>query len=72
MISTTLRCSIESLDQLGRILTEKPLAVHDAHVGVATAVQDVDRVSHQQRESICCQEAQVVIVEHREDLRKMS
>lgn len=71
-ISTTLRCNIESLDQLGRIFTEKPLAVHDTHVGVATAVQDVDRVSHQQSESICCQEAQVVISEQREELRKMS
>lgn len=68
---TTLRCFIESLHQLGRILTEKPLAVHDAHVGMATAVQDVARISHQQRESICCQQAQVVVIEQREELKKM-
>lgn len=67
---TTLRCLIESLHQLGRILTEKPLAVHDAHVGMATAVQDVNRISHQQRESICCQQAQVVVIEQREKLKK--
>lgn len=67
--STTLRCLIESLHQLGGILTEKSLAVHDAHVGMATAVQDVDRISHQERESICCQQAQVVISEQREELK---
>lgn len=69
-ILNTLRCSTETLDQLGRILTEKTLAVHDAHVSVATAVQDVNRVRHQQRESICCQQAQVVVIEQREELRE--
>lgn len=70
-ILNTLRCGTESLDQFGRILTEKTLAVHDAHVGMATAVQDVNRVSHQQRESICCQQAQVVVIEQGEELREM-
>lgn len=69
-ILNTLRRGTETLDQLGRILTEKPLAVHDAHVSVATAVQDVNRVRHQQRESICCQQAQVVVIEQREELRE--
>lgn len=69
--ATTLRGFIESLHQLGRILGEKALAVHDAHVGVATAVQDVGRVGHQQREAICCQQAQLVVIEQREELKKM-
>jgi hypothetical protein len=47
-----LDCGVEALDQFGRVLREEALAVHDAHVGVATAVQDVRRVAHQERESI--------------------
>lgn len=68
--TATSRCRVESLHQLGGVLTEKPLAVHDAHVGMATAVQDVDGIGHQQGESICCQQAQLVVVEQREELQK--
>lgn len=66
----TLRRLVESLHQLGRILTKKALAVHDAHLGMATAVQDVDGIGDQQRESVCRQQAQVIVTEQREELRK--
>lgn len=63
-----MRRCVEPLDQLGRVLAEKALAVHDADVGVATAVQDVVGVGHQQREPVRGEQTQVVVVEQREEL----
>lgn len=68
--SRTLRRSVEALDQFGRILAEEALPVHDADVGVATAVQDVGRVAHQQREAVGRHRTQIGVVEQREELQE--
>ena len=70
LLPRTLRRSIEALNQLCRVLTEEALAVHDADVGMATAVQDVGRVAHQHREAFCCHGTQISIVEQREELHQ--
>lgn len=66
--ASTLRRGVEALDQLGRILAEEALAVHDANVGVTVAVQDVGRLAHERRESICRHRTQVGVVEQGEEL----
>lgn len=68
MLPSTLRCCVEALHQFGRVLAEEALAVHDADVGMAAAVQDVRRVAHQQGESVSGHRPQLSVIEQREEL----
>lgn len=60
---------VEALHQLGDIVSEKALAEHDAHVGVAALVQHVWGLGHEQGEAIGCSRAQLHVAQQVHQLR---
>lgn len=43
----TLFCTVEALYKFRRVLSKEALAVHDAHIGMAAAIQHIWRIAHE-------------------------
>lgn len=60
--------SVEALHQPGHVVSEEALAVHEAHVGVAAAVQHVRCIAQQEPQPLSCRRAQLCIPQQRQHL----